>query len=330
MRPAVQNRPASRRPPPPPRGAAHALQCGCRRCEAEERELFAGLADNFEWEGETTDRSSAAYVSWVQRSLNRLQAAGLDVDGISGPLTRAAVKSFQTRKGLDADGIVGPITEAALVAAGADKPPLAASPAPAPWPGASPPAGGPAQLSGSQWVAQFPTSRSTDDLAEPFRSNAKRFIAALTAAGAKVSLAATRRPAERAWLMHYAWAIAKDGLSPASVPANPAIPIRWVHTDAAGRVDLGASRAAAAAMVQGYGMAYPAALDSQHIRGLAFDADITWSGTLRIPDGRTGATKAISSTPSNGADNRDLHAVGASYGVIKLASDPPHWSIDGH
>jgi uncharacterized Zn-binding protein involved in type VI secretion len=26
----------------------------------------------------------------------------------------------------------------------------------------------------------------------------------------------------------------------------------------------------------------------------------------------------------------DLHAVGASYGVHKLVSDPPHWSDDGH
>lgn len=25
-----------------------------------------------------------------------------------------------------------------------------------------------------------------------------------------------------------------------------------------------------------------------------------------------------------------LHAVGATYGVYKLLSDPPHWSDDGH
>lgn len=26
----------------------------------------------------------------------------------------------------------------------------------------------------------------------------------------------------------------------------------------------------------------------------------------------------------------DLYAVGATYGVQKLVSDPPHWSDDGH
>ena len=26
----------------------------------------------------------------------------------------------------------------------------------------------------------------------------------------------------------------------------------------------------------------------------------------------------------------DLYPVGASYGVHKLESDPPHWSADGH
>jgi hypothetical protein len=31
-----------------------------------------------------------------------------------------------------------------------------------------------------------------------------------------------------------------------------------------------------------------------------------------------------------GTTSANLHAVGASYGVHKLASDPPHWSTDGH
>lgn len=52
---------------------------------------------------------------WLQVSLNKLGAVPqLDVDGISGPSTRSAVRKFQTSKGLVADGLVGPATIAAI------------------------------------------------------------------------------------------------------------------------------------------------------------------------------------------------------------------------
>lgn len=73
------------------------------------------------------DRSSNAYIRWIQSSLNQIMSAGLAVDGISGPMTRAAIRSFQSSRGLTADGIVGPITEAALIAAGASQPPQVGS-----------------------------------------------------------------------------------------------------------------------------------------------------------------------------------------------------------
>lgn len=82
---------------------------------SSERELEEALGE--------VNRSSAEYIRWVQTSLNRLQGAGLAVDGISGPLTRAAVRTFQASRGLAVDGIVGPITEGALMSAGADPPP---------------------------------------------------------------------------------------------------------------------------------------------------------------------------------------------------------------
>jgi phosphatidylserine/phosphatidylglycerophosphate/cardiolipin synthase-like enzyme/outer membrane protein OmpA-like peptidoglycan-associated protein len=53
-------------------------------------------------------------VRWLQSALNQLLNAGLAVDGVPGPATRAAVRNFQTTNGLAADGIAGPATVAAL------------------------------------------------------------------------------------------------------------------------------------------------------------------------------------------------------------------------
>jgi peptidoglycan hydrolase-like protein with peptidoglycan-binding domain len=79
------------------------------------------LADH-EWQSEV-NRSSSAYIQWVQQSLNRILGLRLAVDGISGPQTRSAVRSIQQKYSLIVDGIVGPQTEQALIAAGAGYPP---------------------------------------------------------------------------------------------------------------------------------------------------------------------------------------------------------------
>ena len=78
------------------------------------------------WEGETL-RTDAGYLRWVQSSLNRVLGLRLAVDGVEGPATRSAVRSFQQRRALAVDGIVGPNTEAALIAAGAPRPPASGS-----------------------------------------------------------------------------------------------------------------------------------------------------------------------------------------------------------
>lgn len=52
--------------------------------------------------------ASSLDVAELQRKLN------ITADGIFGPQTTAAVKSFQSSHGLAADGIVGPLTWAAL------------------------------------------------------------------------------------------------------------------------------------------------------------------------------------------------------------------------
>jgi hypothetical protein len=183
-------------------------------------------------------------------------------------------------------------------------------------------------LSGSSWVSQFPTSKDVEDLLPPFRDNVKLFLAALKSAGASVTISATYRPPERAFLMAYAWSIAREGLSPAKVPKNPKIDIDWVHRYANGKINYTASKQAAEDMVQGYDIAFKPALVSQHTQRLAIDMTISWTGTLNIANAQ-GKTVAISSQPISG-ENTDLIAVGATYKVIKLVSDPPHWSVDGH
>jgi outer membrane protein OmpA-like peptidoglycan-associated protein len=84
-------------------------------------ELFEAEAA-FEWMGEVS-RSNPEYIRWIQQSLNKILSLQLKVDGISGPQTRSAVRSFQQKKGLVADGIVGPKTETALIASGASPAP---------------------------------------------------------------------------------------------------------------------------------------------------------------------------------------------------------------
>jgi hypothetical protein len=49
---------------------------------------------------------------------------------------------------------------------------------------------------------------------------------------------------------------------------------------------------------------------------------------LKIKNAK-GDEVTITTTPRTGNDNKELHAVGATYGVHKLVSDPPHWSHDG-
>ncbi|CAM3813133.1 hypothetical protein [Paracidovorax anthurii] len=179
-----------------------------------------------------------------------------------------------------------------------------------------------AELSGSAWVAQFPTSTQTSALAAGFRTKTESFIAALEAAGASVSISATLRPPERAYLMHYAWKIAREKLDVRHVPAMEGVDIDWVHRTVTQTVDAGASRVAANQMVAGYGIVYAPALTSRHSEGRAIDMAITeYSG--KTFDDASGKKTLVKS-------RAELHALGATFGVHKLVSDPPHWSDDGH
>lgn len=73
------------------------------------------------------------------------------------------------------------------------------------------------------------------------------------------------------------------------------------------------------------------ALTSNHITGNAIDLNVSWAGKLTIAK-TDGTSVTIEGEPRDGM-NADLHAGGASYGVIKFVSgtaDIPHWSSDGH
>jgi hypothetical protein len=181
--------------------------------------------------------------------------------------------------------------------------------------------------SGPAWVDRFPTSRTTDTLEDGFRPKCDAFLAALRAAGARIDISATLRPPERAYLMHFSFLIHTGEVDPRDVPGRAGVEIDWVHRRANGTPDLPAAVAAAAAMVEGYGIAFKPSLTSLHTVGKAIDMTISWDGKLTVAQ-KNGRPKEIASVPRSGL-NHDLWAVGGTYGVIKLASDPPHWSATG-
>jgi hypothetical protein len=184
------------------------------------------------------------------------------------------------------------------------------------------------ELSGGQWVARFPGSADVADCRDPFKSSLTRFIAAMRAAGASVTVSATFRPVERAYLMHWSWMIVKRDTDTTTIPARQGVAIIWTHPT------VQASKAAAQQMVNGYGigsLGTPPALNSKHTARLAVDMSISWTGTLSIVS-NAGQVVAISSTPRSGM-NDDLADVGAEFGVIKYNGsgvDRPHWSDTGN
>ena len=230
--------------------------------------------------------------------------------------------------------------------------------------------------SGSHWVSQFEGSRDTTGLNEPFRGNVERFVAALRAGGASVSMASTFRPQKRAYLMHHSGKLAKLRNSqplvepPAYDPNNAVVmancdgaegcvgplTINWLHLDRDGRIDRTATKAAAAAMMSAYHIAFPAGFPgTRHSVHRAIDMTIDWPTTSAVfkwpdgvvqPDGTTVGGNIVIPNAScfgqvetedgeiidatfNNNCNTLLHQLGAAYGVKKLVIDPPHWSDDG-
>jgi hypothetical protein len=240
----------------------------------------------------------------------------LPTTGNCGPLTLAAIEAFQVR-------VLGATRPDARIDPGGRTWNALSNRSTAPTPAPAPAA---ATLSGAAWwhanQARFPNSAAIADLIQPFRDNVTAFVAALKQAGATVKVSATLRNRTRAQLMHYSWRIAHDTIAPEDVPALPGCAIIWDHKDP------GRSKQGAQEMVDLFGIAFQPSLTSRHIEGRAIDMTIGWAGTIQVED-KVGRPRPVSA-PRSGDTNKDLHAIGATYGVLKLASDPPHWSDDGH
>lgn len=171
--------------------------------------------------------------------------------------------------------------------------------------------------SGPLWVNRFPTSAEVNDLLPIFSSAVQKFISAIKSSGGFVRVSATYRPVERAYLMHYSWCIAREGLDPTQVPPKDGVNIDWTH-----KGDREAATAAARKMVSLYSIAYKPVLSSRHTQRRAIDMTITNVVGKNVM-ANNGVEVAVATLST-------LNSIGATYGVHKLISDPPHWSDDGH
>jgi hypothetical protein len=192
-------------------------------------------------------------------------------------------------------------------------------------------------LSSVELLEKFKPSEELSDLDSDFRRSVEAFIEALEQGGAKVEILATVWPPELAYLLHWAWQIAKEGLHPLAAPpieeidfnaeVKPEVDINWWHGS------LEASRAVAEEIVEAAGIGNldePPVLASHHVAGEAIDMKISWGGELLIQD-PLGGEVIIFSSPKD-ETNPDLIELATLYGIIHyedVDKDPVHWSIDG-
>ena len=182
--------------------------------------------------------------------------------------------------------------------------------------------------SGAGWVDRFPIGEELRDLDSNFVNDVREFIKMLEEGGANVEVLSTCTPPERAYLMHWAWRIAKEGFDPRNVPYMDGVDIRWWQDDVT------ASREAAWEMVHGYEIAdlkAPPPLTSAYTEGQAIALQIRWRGELTIhrdkPDEQT-----ITDAPWD-ATNPAVIALAESCGLEYLLtvedSDEVHWVMEG-
>jgi hypothetical protein len=185
------------------------------------------------------------------------------------------------------------------------------------------------QRSGADWKAiadanGWINSVEFSALDAAWGPRAEAFVNGLRAAGAQVHIEAGLRHPNRAFLMHYAWGVAKAKYTPAQ--ANTAcrgrgIDIEWDHGNVA------ASRAAAQALVDAFGLVRQASITSNHIRGLAIDIAISDLPSSITMNGRTYTTRQGA---SGTAAAESVAPIGKAMGVLWFGTrDWVHWSHNG-
>jgi hypothetical protein len=185
------------------------------------------------------------------------------------------------------------------------------------------------QRSGADWKAVadangWINSVEFSALDATWGPRAEAFVNGLRAAGAQVRIEAGLRHPNRAFLMHYAWGVAKAKYTPAQ--ANTAcrgrgIDIEWDHGNT------NASRAAAQALVDAFDLVRQASITSNHIRGLAIDIVISDLPSSITMNGRTYSTRQGASST---AAAESVAPIGKAMGVIWYGpSDWVHWSHNG-
>lgn len=177
------------------------------------------------------------------------------------------------------------------------------------------------RVSGADWCGLFLQSSSLNDLAEPFKTNATKFINGMKNAGINVVINTTWRPDKRSYLMYYstAIAIARGKIAVDKVPPFPGVSIDWTHKGKKAE-----AVKAAKAMHQKYGIGdNPVGKpgSSNHNRKMAVDMKISnYIGKVVTIDGES--TKITSWST--------LTQLGKKHSVIWYGSkDAPHWSHTG-
>jgi putative chitinase len=80
----------------------------CRVFLLRAKQIFKAEEDAVEpWDKPRWQRFPDPKLAWVQDALNRLEDAGLEVDGVTGTNTKKAIRAFQTKHHLSVDGTAG-------------------------------------------------------------------------------------------------------------------------------------------------------------------------------------------------------------------------------